>query len=208
MLGGRRGLVDGALPPLVFIVTYRLLDTSHPGGTALPTALITACVTVLGLGLIRWGQGQPLGRAALGLAGVVVAGVSAAMLGEARAFFLPGIMVDGVYAVGLAGSIAMRRPLVGIAHAKLARLGSAWRSDVALRRRYATATALWALGYTTRAFTQAVFYATDRPNALAGAKLLMGWPLTVLCLLVTLRLVRGPIPRRAQTAPGQGHPAR
>jgi hypothetical protein len=55
---------------------------------------------------------------------------------------------------------------------------------------FALATAGWALVFAARAVVQGVLYAMDRPGLLAAAKLLMGWPLTIAAVALTVAYVK------------------
>ena len=105
-LGGWRGMVDASLPTVAFIVANAL------GG--LRTGIwcaIGAAVLVLGLRLVRRESVQ---QAFSGLFGVAVAVAIAAASGEARNYFVPGIIRNVVIGVVLLGSVPLRWPLVGV----------------------------------------------------------------------------------------------
>ncbi len=110
--------------------------------------------------------------------------------GHARDFFLPGMYVDAVYAVALAGSALVRHPAVGHAYAVLFRVGRRWRDDRGPRRVMAVATWGWALVSTLRVAVQLLLYRLDEPELLALAKLVLGWPLTAVAVVLTLRAAR------------------
>ncbi len=110
--------------------------------------------------------------------------------GHARDFFLPGMYVDAVYAVALAGSALVGHPAVGHAYAVLFRVGRRWRDDRGLRRVMAVATWGWALVSTLRVAVQLLLYRLDEPELLALAKLALGWPLTAVAVVLTLRAAR------------------
>jgi hypothetical protein len=196
-LGGRRGLVDGAAAPIVFVAVNAVLGLTAQAVHALAWAVAASATTALGIVLVRVRRGEPLGGGLRGLVGLAVAIGFAAWTGQARDFFLPGIYVDGAYGVAFAASALLGRPIVGYVYASLFRLGRTWRSHRALRRTLAAATYGWALVFGTRTVVQAFLYRADQPELLALAKLLLGWPLTVLALLVTLAAARW-----ARTRPG------
>ena len=54
----------------------------------------------------------------------------------------------------------------------------------------AVATWGWALVYAVRVAVQLTLYRTDAPELLALAKLALGWPLTAVAVLLTLRAAR------------------
>ena len=125
--------------------------------------------------------------------------------GRARDFFLPGIYVDAAYAVGLATSSLVGYPIVGYAYGLLFQAGNAWRHDASLRRALTIATWGWSATYAVRAGAQVVSYRADEPGLLALTKLTLGWPLTVVAVVLTLRAVRSMRDSRdsASTEPGK-----
>ena len=188
-LGGRRGIVDGGLPPLVFVAVNAVVGPylSRPG--SLMFAITAAGSVGLGIVGIRVLRKEPLRQVLGGLIGLTIAVAFALGSGEARGFFLPGIYVDGAYAVAFAASVMLRRPLVGVLWSVVFPSPKWWR-DQRLRRRFAIATLGWSLVYAVRASVQTAFYVDDSPGFLALAKLLLGWPMTAIAVVLTLAYVR------------------
>lgn len=190
LVGGRRGAIDGGLPPLAFVAANavaRLWTDPH-------TALLTAGIAAGGIGValvaLRLARKETLKQSVRGLVGVLVAVLFAAWSGEARDFFRPGIVVDSAYAVTFALSTVVGWPLVGVIHAALYRRGREWRRHPRLRRVFTVATLGWSGIYGVRALVQTWFYRADQPELLALSKLALGWPLTVLALVLTLGAIR------------------
>ncbi|WP_369253213.1 DUF3159 domain-containing protein [Geodermatophilus amargosae] len=105
-LGGWRGMVDASLPTLAFIVANSI------GGLRTGIwAAIGAAVLVL---LFRLVRRESLQQAFSGLFGVAVAVAIAAASGQARNFYVPGIIRNAVIGVVLLGSVPLRWPLVGV----------------------------------------------------------------------------------------------
>ena len=104
-LGGWRGMLDATLPTVAFIVTNSLAGL-RPG----IYAALVAAVLVFLLRLVRR---ESIQQAVSGLVGVGIAVAIAAYSGQARDFFVLGIVRNTAIAAVLAGSIAFRRPLVG-----------------------------------------------------------------------------------------------
>nr|WP_243697761.1 DUF3159 domain-containing protein [Geodermatophilus obscurus] len=121
---------------------------------------------------------EPLRQALAGLVGLTVAVLFAAASGEARGFFLPGILVDAAYGLAFAGSALVGYPLVGMIYGLLYRR-SDWRADARLRRLFVLATFGWSAVFAVRAGLQAFLSRVDLPGLLAVGKLLLGWPLTL-----------------------------
>lgn len=188
-LGGWHGVVDGAVPPLLFVTANAGAALVGHGDRALLIAAASAGASAVAIGMVRLALGQSLAGVVRGLAGLVVAVAFALRAGRARDFFLPGIYVDGFYAAALVASVVVGRPAVGYAYAALFRAG-AWRGDRRLRRIFSVATLGWALVYVLRFAVQILLYGEDRPELLAVAKLALGWPVTVVAVILTLRAAR------------------
>ena len=201
LLGGTRGIVDGGLPPLVFVLTNSLAGTAAGRSTALLSAAVAATITGGVLVALRLVRREPLRQVLGGLAGLAVALAFALQAGEARGFFLPGIVVDATYAVVFLGSALLGRPLVATAYRLLSGGGDGWRRDAALRRALTRATVGWSVVFGVRAGGQAVLYLADQPGLLAASKLLLGWPLTLLAVLLTLASIRRSTVRSAEVSP-------
>jgi hypothetical protein len=200
LVGGPRGMVDGALPPALFVATSALGGTVVSRPVAIGSAFGVAAGTALTLGVWRLLQKQPLKQVLRGLIALTVAVVFVVLSGEPRAFFLPGLWVDAAYAVLFAGSVAVGRPLAGVVYAALFQTGPAWRHDRRLRRVFAVASLGWSAVYALRAGTQWALYREDAPVLMAIAKVSLGWPLTVVAVAVTLAAVRRAVRPRSTDA--------
>jgi hypothetical protein len=105
-LGGWRGMVDASLPTVAFIVANGI------GGLTVGIwAAVAAAVLVFLLRLVRR---EGVQQAVSGLFAVAVAVVIAARSGEARDFFVLGIIRNAGIGVVLLGSLLVRWPLVGV----------------------------------------------------------------------------------------------
>ena len=189
-VGGVRGMIDGGLPPLVFVVLNTAARISMAPADAVRLALAGALVTGAVIIVVRRTRAQTVVQAMRGLAGLAVAALFAVFSGQARDFFLPGMVVDAAYAVAFAVSALIGRPLVGALYRLLSGRRIPWRDEPAMRRVFAVATVGWALVYAVRAGVQIVFYRDDHPTLLAVSKLVLGWPLTALAVVLTLAYLR------------------
>ncbi len=199
-LGGPRGLIDGGLPPLVFVAVNAVAGAQTDRPTALIAAIGAAAVSGMGIVALRLIRKEPLRQALAGLAGLTVAVLFAATSGEARGFFLPGILVDAAYGLVFAASALVGYPLVGTIYGLLYRR-SDWRADERLRRLFVLATFGWSAVFAVRAGVQAFLYREDLPGLLAVGKLLLGWPLTLAAVALTLAAVSR-VTRRSAAAAG------
>ena len=195
-LGGLRGVVDGGLPPLLFAVVNAVVGANATRSVALGSAIAAAATTGLVVVVVRLIRREPLRQALGGLAGMAIAVAFALQAGEARGFFLPGIYVDAAYAIAFLGSALVGRPVIGFIYGLLSGQRGRWRQDASLRRTLTWATVGWSLVFAVRAGGQAYLYLDDQPALLAVGKLALGWPLTVLAVVLTFAAI-GRSTRRA-----------
>jgi hypothetical protein len=189
-LGGKRGLLDSGLPAVVFVFVNSVVMALTDRDTALNAALVSAVATGVAVIALRLVRRETLQQAVSGFLGLAVAVFFARRSGEARGFFLPGIFINIAYGLVFLGSAVIGRPVVGAIYAAVDGLDKRWRADPRLRRIFAMASVGWALVFASRAVVQGVLYAMDRPGLLAAARLLMGWPLTIAAVAVTVAYVK------------------
>lgn len=180
-LGGVRGLIDSGLPAVVF-VTLNTLAGLRP-------AVISAVVCGVAVFALRLARRQTVQHAVSGFLGLALAAFIAARTGRAEGFFLPGIVMNFVYATALVVSVAIRRPLIGIAAAALEGRESTWREDPRVRRVYARATVAWAVYFVVRAGIAIALYDAGSPVGLLLLKL-SGFPTMVAMVLGTVAYTR------------------
>lgn len=185
-IGGVRGLIDSGAPTIVFVIVAAL--------STLRAAVLAALGVAALLAGIRLARRGPVRYAVSGCLGVAISAWVALRTGKAEGFFLPGIAVQAVYGLAFLGSIAIRRPLVGVVVRALGRPAPQGRVAVAT-------TALWAGVFLARAAVQGALYLAGEPGWLAAVRIGMGWPLTFLALAATAAAVRERAPRPQPTAP-------
>lgn len=189
-LGGKRGLIDSGLPAVVFVLVNSVVQAFSSRDAALNAAIWSAVGVGVLVVLLRLVRKETLQQAVSGFIGLAIAVFFARRSGEARGFFLPGIFINIAYGLVFLGSALIRRPLVGAIYAAVDGLDTRWREDPRLRRVFAVATVGWSLVFASRAVVQGVLYAMDRPGLLAAARLLMGWPLTIAAVALTVAYVK------------------
>jgi hypothetical protein len=181
-MGGVQGLVASTIPVAVFVVANIAFG--------LQPAVIAALVSGVVVAVWRIARKQPLQPAVSGLFGVGVAAFIAYRTGEARGFYLPGLLVSAGCAVAFLVSMVVRRPLAGVVWHAVNGDGQSWRSDPRLLRAYTFATGLWTLVFASRVVVQGWLYSADEETWLGIARLAMGYPLVGLALLGTVWAVR------------------
>jgi len=183
MVGGRRGVVDAATPGVALV----MVDAA----TALKWAIVAAVGVAGAIAVLRLLRREPLRQAGAGVLGLAAAAALAAYTGDAKTYFLPGILVNAAWAIATVTSIAIGRPLLGYAAALLDRGYSHWQTDSGLRRAAALATAIWAVVFASRACVQGYLYVHNDVHWLAPVKLGMGLPLWFAAVAATLFLLEG-----------------
>ena len=189
-LGGKRGLIDSGLPAVVFVLVNSVVQAFSSREAALNAAIASAVGVGVLVILLRLVRKETLQQAISGFFGLAIAVFFARRSGEARGFFLPGIFINVAYGLVFLGSALIGRPLVGAIYSAIDGLDKRWREEPRLRRIFAVATFGWSLVFASRAVVQGVLYVMDRPGLLAAARLLMGWPLTIGAVALTVAYVK------------------
>ena len=181
-MGGVSGIVASSIPVMVFVVANLLLE--------LRPAVIAALVSGVLIAGWRVARKQPLQPAVSGLFGVGIAAYLAYRSGEARAFYLPGLIYSSVAGLAFLVSVLVRWPLAGVIWHGINGDGQSWRRDRRLLRAYTWATLLWTLVFVARVVVQGLLYRYEEATWLGVARLAMGYPLVGIALLGTVWAVR------------------
>jgi len=171
-LGGRRGIVESAVPTLAFTLLY---ITTHD----LRLALTVSIAITVGLLIVRVIQRSSVQFVVNALFGIGIAAVFAARSGEARDVFLPGILYNAGYAAVFVGSIIVGWPIVGFMIGSLTGEPTEWHRDRALVKLCSRLTWLFAAPCIVRVLVQYPLYVGDHIALLGTAKVFLGWPLQI-----------------------------
>jgi hypothetical protein len=191
-LGGRRGMIEAAVPTVIFTVLW--LTTRE-----MTIALGVSIVAALGLLVARLAQRSTVQFVLNALFGIGIGWlfvtISARQGGsaddQALAYFLPGILYNGGYTVLLALSCLVGWPLVGFMVGSVTGDPTAWHHDKQVVRLCARLTWLLTLPCLIRVVVQAPIWiagksgAWDPDSAVAALgvlKIAMGWPLQLAAL--------------------------
>lgn len=191
-LGGVRGMLEAAVPTICFTVLFLTL---HDLRLAI-TVSVAAAAVLLVVRLVQRSSVQFVLNALFGIGVGALFAWRAARGGgdegeQALAYFLPGLIYNGVYAALMVVTIAIRWPLVGFIVGSVTGDPTAWHADRRVVRLCSRLTWLLALPCLLRvavqlpiwfAGTQGWWSTGAAVGALGVAKLVMGWPLQVACL--------------------------
>jgi hypothetical protein len=197
-LGGWRGVIDSGLPTAVFLIIFTV------SGRELNPAIIGAAVTAVVLAVIRLLRKQSMQQVLSGLIGVAIAAWFSRSTGKAEDFFVPGLLTNAAYAVGIAISILVRHPLVGYVIGGLTGDLTSWRQDPERAKLYRLISWWWVGMFSLRLAVQLPLYFAGNVELLGTAKLVLGWPLFLAVAWITYRTVSARNPKQIPTQiPGQ-----
>jgi hypothetical protein len=183
-LGGAKGLVDSSLPTIAFIMLFTVVKVE------LMQAVYAALATAGVLAVIRLLQKNSLQQVLSGLIGIAIAAWFVSRTGRAEDYFLPGLLTNLAYGVGVLLSILLRFPAVGFVVGALTGDVLGWRKDPAKIRLYSLISWWWVGMFTLRLVVQVPLYLSESLELLATARLFMGWPLYLAVAFVTYRAIK------------------
>jgi hypothetical protein len=191
-LGGRRGMIEAAVPTVLFTVVFL---TTRDLKLALVISL-AAAVLALAVRVVQRSSVQFAVNALVGIGIGALFAARAARGGgtadeQALAYFLPGLLYNAGYAVVLAFSNIVRWPVVGFMVGSVTGDPTGWRSDRQIVKLCSLLTWVLVAPCILRVVVQAPVYlaATNglmdtglAVGILGGSKLVMGWPLQIASL--------------------------
>lgn len=182
-IGGWRGLVDSALPSMLFILIFVFQQD-------LNKALIAALILGGILLLVRLFERKPLTQVISGFVGLSISVLITWRTKDASNFFLTGIITNAVYGFALLVSVLIRKPLIGYLVGTLVGDTSGWLKHPLLVRAYTIVTWLWVGVFGLRLVVQIPLYLNDSVALLGSVKIFMGWPLYLLSVWLTYQIVQ------------------
>ena len=195
-LGGRRGVVEAAVPTLVFTALWL---TTRELELALAVSVGVA-VVLLVVRLVQRSTVQFVVNALVGIGiGWFFVRLAASRGGsedeQALAYFLPGLLYNGGYTVVMALTCLVGWPLVGFMVGSVTGDATAWHEDKQVVRLCTTLTWLLAVPCLLRVLVQGPIWlagwseAMDVDAAIAALgilKVVLGWPLQLAALAAML----------------------
>ncbi|WP_053202799.1 DUF3159 domain-containing protein [Jiangella muralis] len=183
---GPAALLDAGLPLAVFTLVYTA------AGRNLSLSLWVALGAGVLLAAVRLLRKEPLQNVVAGFLGVGLAAFMANRTGNAEDVFLPGLLINIGYGLAYLVSIVVRWPLLGVFVGLATGQGTVWRKDPALLRAYTLASLLWVGMFAVRLAVQLPLYLAGEEQIgwLAGARLVMSWPLFLLVAYLSWLIIR------------------
>ncbi|MGA8247472.1 MAG: DUF3159 domain-containing protein [Nocardioides sp.] len=191
-LGGRRGMVEAAIPTLTFTACWLL--TRHLE-VALVASVAVAVVELVAR-LLHRSTVKFVVNALVGIAiGWFFVHLSASHGGsaddQALAYFLPGLLYNTGYAVAIGLTCVIRWPLVGFMIGSVTGDPTAWHADRQVVRLCSRLTWLLVLPCAVRTLVQGPIWLAGHSGSLSAdtavaslgvLKIAMGWPLQLAAL--------------------------
>ncbi|MDT3395966.1 DUF3159 domain-containing protein [Streptomyces sp. B1866] len=187
--GGVRGMVDTTVPGLVFVLLYTI---EHEIRLA---ALASLGLTLL-LALGRLARRETLKHAFSGVFGVAVGAVFAMVSGDAKNFYLPGMLYILGLGVAYVVSALVRFPLIGVLLGPILRENLSWRTRNPGRlRAYTRATWAWGIVLLAKSAVLFPLYWWGDATQLGWMRIALGVPPFLLCVYLTwILLAKAPPP--------------
>lgn len=182
-IGGWRGLIDSALPSMLFMVIFVFQEN-------LNNALIASLALGAVLLVIRLIERKSLTQVFSGFLGLSISVFLTWRTKDASNFFLTGIVTNGIYGFFLLISVLIRKPLIGYLVGSLVGDTSGWLKHPLLVRAYTTVTWLWVAVFGLRLLVQIPLYLNDSIALLGSVKIFMGWPLYLFAVWLTYQIVQ------------------
>jgi len=188
-LGGVRGMVESSIPVLAFVLVNIVWS--------LTPALIVAVTMGLALAGYRLLRKESVRHAVNGLFGIGIGAALAFKTGDAKDFYVPGILLTLGYGLAMIASVIAGRPLVGWLWSLVAdNGGNRWHLDGGLRRIFGWLTVIWATVFLAKFVVNVwVYYAeglTDDQKAsiLGIMRIALGFPPYAILVALTAWTVR------------------
>ena len=183
-IGGWRGAIESGAPAIAFLLAYQF--GSHSLSLAIKAAAAVAIVSAA-LRLVRRGSLQFV---VSGVIGVAVSAWFVSRTGQAKDYFVPGLLTNVGWGMAYLVSVLARYPLIGVLVGALEGEPLKWIRDADRRRAASIATWCWVGLFGGRLLIELPLYFAGALNALGVAKLLLGWPPYVLVVWISYRLMR------------------
>ena len=167
---GPRFARDAVGPVLSFYLCWKLVG--------LHTAIVVA--TALGAAAFAWErrQGRPGIGAALGLAITLTQAAVGLTTGSAIAYFVPPLVVNGLWGLAFLGSVAIGRPLSGVFAQETYPFPEDVKASRTYRRVFSTISVVWGVYFLARTGIRLVALSRRNVDLFVAINIATGIPLT------------------------------
>lgn len=179
-LGGRRGIVEGAVPTIVFTTIFVITDQLRAALIAgLSLAVLAVVVRVVQRSTVQFAINALFGIGIAAAFALRAASAGGTPEDAARAFFTPGLLYNGVYGIVLLLTVLIGWPVVGFVVGSVIGDATSWHHDPAIVRLCSRLTLVLAAPCILRVAVQLPLWLDSQIGLLGVTKIAMGWPLQV-----------------------------
>lgn len=175
LVGSSGRLGDALIPGLIFLIGNALLGFQAAIWASL-------AVTIL-IGVMRMRRRESPRYALGGAAGIAGAIIIAGLVGQGKAYFLPGMITGGLTIPACWISVLVQRPLAALISFTARHWPLAWYLHPRVRPAYNEVTLAWSLLFAIRLVIYYIFYQREDTNTLVVLDFISGWPGTIALLL-------------------------
>jgi hypothetical protein len=178
VLSGRGSqLLDSLLPLLLFLLLNPF--------AGLRLAIYASVGVAILLAVIRIAQRQSLVYSLGGLGGVILAAIFVLLSNSEKGFFLPGLISGSITVILCVVSVALNRPIVAWTSYIARRWPLSWYWHPKVLPAYNEVTIGWGVAFALQLALELVLYQQEALGALGATRILLGWPFTIVLLVVT-----------------------
>jgi len=170
-------ILDVIVPLALFLVLRPLFGLIPALGGSIGSALIFFLVRII--------QKDNLVYALGGLGAVLLAAGFALLSGSDVGFFIPGLVSGGLTVILCVLSVGVKRPLAAFSSHLTRRWPLDWYWHSRIRPAYSEVTLFWGIGFAARLGLEYVLYRQGAVNSLGLIRTLLGWPYTILILILS-----------------------
>jgi hypothetical protein len=193
-LGGTQGLIDSGIPSIVFLIAFNI---NHNVNKSIVYSLIPSIAFLLWRLIKR----ETLQFAISGVFGVAICALFAHFSHKATAYYLPGIIKNGIFAALYILTNLAGWPLIGVIIGPLVGENMNWRKNTARKKAYLNVGWLWAGMFAVRLVVMYPLYKANKLNLLGTASIILSYPLYFLVLWLSWLILRQVPPVKEIKAP-------
>lgn len=170
-------LLDSFFPLLVFLIANSFLGVNDA---------LLGSLGVAGLfALYRIFQRDSLVYSLGGLGGVLLAAVFINISGSETGYFFPGLISGAITVILCVVTVVLNRPLVAWTSFITRRWPLEWYWHPQVLPAYNEVTIMWGVVFAARLALEFWFFQREALSALGVVRVFLGWPLTVILLIVS-----------------------
>lgn len=170
-------VLDSFIPLLVFLIANVFFGFTLALWGSLSVSLFFT--------VYRLFQKKSLVYALGGLGGVILAALFVNISGSEVGYFLPGLISGAITVILCIISVVLNRPLVAWTSYIARRWSLNWYWHPRILPAYNEVTIIWAVAFSFRLGLEYRLFHQDAVDALGLSRILLGWPFTIMLLIVS-----------------------